>query len=330
MILLWGIDTDEPLARIKRALERRGAPVFFLDQQRVLDTRIELTVDSSVQGRLRVGSAEVALDAITGVYFRPYDVRRMRAVESAGPGSAAEVHAVAVEDAVVCWAEITPALVLNRPSVMASNNSKPYQASLIQHSGFRVPQTLVTTDPEAVREFLGRHGGVIYKSISGIRSIVTRLDGQQESRLANVSNCPTQFQECIEGVDYRVHVVGEKIFACEVISSDADYRYPSSEAPRINACDIPLEIAQRCRALSKVLGLPLTGIDLRKTPSGDWYCFEANPSPGFTFYEDSAGLPIAEAISDLLMSNSLAYNSLHDSLGPHAGRACDRAEYAGI
>jgi D-alanine-D-alanine ligase-like ATP-grasp enzyme len=49
------------------------------------------------------------------------------------------------------------------------------------------------------------------------------------------------------------------------------------------------------------MSLPLAGIDLRRTASGEWYCFEVNPSPGFSFYEDATGQPISEAVATLLM-----------------------------
>ena len=48
------------------------------------------------------------------------------------------------------------------------------------------------------------------------------------------------------------------------------------------------------------LGLVLSGIDLRRTPDGEYYCFEINPSPGFIFYERMTGQPISEAVAHLL------------------------------
>ena len=63
---------------------------------------------------------------------------------------------------------------------------------------------------------------------------------------------------------------------------------------------LPGELAVRCRRLAASLGLDLAGIDLRCTPEGEWYCFEVNPSPGFTYYQDATGQPIAEAIAQYL------------------------------
>lgn len=134
-----------------------------------------------------------------------------------------------------------PALVINRPAAMAPNGSKPYQLEQIRQLGFRIPDTLVTTDPNAVQAFWQQHGNIIYKSISGIRSKVSRLNPEHLERLANVSWCPTQFQQYIPGKDYRVHVVGTEVFASEVISSADDYRYVAQdeESTAIRACEIP-------------------------------------------------------------------------------------------
>jgi len=56
--------------------------------------------------------------------------------------------------------------------------------------------------------------------------------------------------------------------------------------------------------LAAGLGLPVAGIDLRRTPSGRWYCFEVNPSPGFSYYEHATGQPLALSIARLLMQAS--------------------------
>ena len=45
--------------------------------------------------------------------------------------------------------------------------------------------------------------------------------------------------------------------------------------------------AERLVAISRQMGLLVAGIDLRLTAEGVWFCFEINPSPGFTFYEDA-------------------------------------------
>jgi hypothetical protein len=302
MILLWGIHGDEPLDFVRAALDRKGCSYFFVDQQAVERTSLDMKVDKMVSGRIKTGSLAIDLRSVTAVYLRPYDSRRMRAVERAPEGSAIWRHALNLEDGLLAWVEITPALVVNRPSATMSNNSKPYQTRLIQAAGLRVPDTLVTTDTGAVNEFWQLHREIIYKSMSGMRSIVSRLTENHRSRLAQVANCPTQFQQFIPGNDWRVHVVGEEVFSCEIFSTADDYRYSnrSEEDVQIMPRELPQELKDTCLRVSKVLRLPLCGIDLRRTPNGDWYCFEVNPSPGFSFYESATGQPIADAIARFL------------------------------
>jgi glutathione synthase/RimK-type ligase-like ATP-grasp enzyme len=304
MILLWGIPSDDPLRSVEQALHRAGAPFAFLDQRAVLDTEVELIVDGEVAGNLRVGDQRIDLGEVTAAYLRPLEIRRMPAVAQAGANSAEERHALNVEDALISWAELTPARVLNRFSAMATNTSKPYQAALIRDCGFTVPETLITTDPEAIRELHARHGEVIYKSVSGTRSIVSRLGPEQMTRLDDLHWCPTQFQEYIPGIDHRVHVVGEEVFACEIHSTADDFRYAARQggATEMHACELPEECAARCRTLAAYLGLPFAGIDLRRTPDGDWCCFEVNPSPGFTYFQEATGQRIDEAVARDLMA----------------------------
>ena len=229
----------------------------------------------------------------------------MPAIARAGENSDLWRRALELGDLLLSWAELTPALVLNRPSAMASNDSKPCQSSWIESLGFRIPETLITTDPAAAGQFCEEHERVIYKSISGVRSIVTRVTYQHLAKLDDVVFCPTQFQEYIPGMEYRVHVVGDKIFASAIRSEADDYRY-ASENVQISACEIPSEIGDRCRNLAASMKLTLAGIDLRCTPEGTWYCFEVNPSPGFNTYEECTGQPIAQAVARLLSSGRRA------------------------
>ena len=303
MILLWGLPGDSPLAQVRSALCRRDAAVAFVNQQHVLETEVELCVDGAVQGVVRTPDRAVPLDRVSAAYIRPYSSAQLPAVERAGPFSAAWQHAVNTDDALMSWADLAPAYVVNRPAAMATNSAKPYQALFIQAIGFEVPATLVTTDPDAVREFWAEHSAVIYKSLSGVRSIVARLEERHEARLERVRWCPTQFQQYIPGTDYRVHVVGDKVFACEIRSLADDYRYAAQHGlgVEIRPYQLPHEVADRCRALTRSLGLNVTGIDFRRDQEGRWYCFEVNPSPAFTYYQNASGQPIDEAIADLLL-----------------------------
>src|SRR5208337_5620282 len=103
---------------------------------------------------------------------RPHDLHKLSAIASAGEESELWRHALAVEDILLSWSELTPALVLNRPSDMEVNSSKPYQGSLIESFGFQIPDTLITTDPDRALEFWRKNEKGTNKSVRGIGRIV--------------------------------------------------------------------------------------------------------------------------------------------------------------
>jgi glutathione synthase/RimK-type ligase-like ATP-grasp enzyme len=305
VILLYGPASDEPLAEVRAELFRCGAPVFFVDQQEVLQTSIQLSVGSRVTGTVRVGRKKVDLESVESAYLRMCDPRELPDIAAAGKNSAVWNHALRLHEALECWAEVTSARVVNRPSA-AWGNSKPCQSHMIRSVGFDYPETLVTTDPGAALRFWKAHKKVIYKSVSGIRSVVARLTPAHRKRLTDLRWCPTQFQRFVPGTEFRVHVIGEKVFASEIVSEAVDYRYAEKEGMSAGSrfARLPSEIAKRCRLLTAGMNLFAAGIDLRRTPQGRWYCLEINRSPGFTYFEDVGKHPIGGAIARLLLSEA--------------------------
>jgi glutathione synthase/RimK-type ligase-like ATP-grasp enzyme len=306
MIVLWGLTGDRPFDAVRAALTRRRAAFTVIDQRLVRLTSINLQLGADLVGTIDVRGEHIRLEDVNAVYWRTYDVSRLPAVVAADAcGGSDALHAAwALEDAIVAWLEFTDARVINRPSAMTSNGSKPFQMEILRSHGFDVPTTLITTDPDTVLKFWTDKASVIYKSISGTRSIVSRLTESHLSRLNHVASCPTQFQQYVPGRDHRVHVVGDDVFACEVVSDADDYRYAGlTGAPaQLRSTQIPTDIAERCVTVTRALGLHLSGIDLRRAPDGRWFCFEVNPSPGFTYYEAQTGQPIADAVATLLDS----------------------------
>jgi len=308
MILLWGRPTEAPLAATAAALTNAGADFFIFDEALAQHADLRFPAGAVWEGQLRVHGATIALSAVTGAYFRPYGAPTPAGVELSRQAEVqARIHALSAS--LWAWADISPATILNRPSLMASNGSKPLQAKFLAALGFDVPDTLITNDSAAAKDFAAAHDGAIFKSISAIRSIVRRLAPADEPNLQNLANTPVQFQAHIPGTDIRVHIVGDDIFACEIRSEADDYRYAGREnlSATLTPITLPPAIAQKCHHAATTLGLPLCGIDLRRTPDGNWVAFEVNPSPGFTYFADQTGAPIAAAIASLLMKEVSSY-----------------------
>jgi glutathione synthase/RimK-type ligase-like ATP-grasp enzyme len=308
MILLYGLPADSPLAMVHAELVRHQQAAVLVDQREILNMEADVVFGPEVSGALRIGERVIDLESVTAVYLRSYGLDQLPPLRELDRKSPQWLHAVSVNDTISAWTELTRALVVNRLSAMANNGSKPFQARIIEEHGFRTPDTLVTTDPDAVREFWLQHGTVIYKSISGVRSIVNRLTAENADRLADLHWCPTQFQQYVPGRDYRVHVAGEETFGTEIVSEADDYRYAARKGQKatLRACELPSDVAQRCVHLARSMELPVAGIDLRYHPAGRWFCFEVNPSPAFSYYQNETGQPIAAAITRILTAGNQA------------------------
>ena len=301
MILLCGIATEAPLALVADELRAAGCGFLVVHQrgwaQWGLAARVE---NGAVSGHLRVGATTVALEDVRAVYTRLMDDRRLPEVETLAVDDPGRARCRAVHHALTRWLELSPSRVVNRGRAQLSNGSKPYQAQLIRRHGLRVPETLVTDDPQAVLAFRERHGRVVFKSTSGMRSIVRELEEGDLARLESIRWCPVQFQQRVEGMDVRVHCVGGEVHACAITSPAVDYRYAVREIgapPVLEPYALSDDLAARCLELTGALGLELAGIDLRLGPDGEAWCFEVNPSPAYSYYEQHTGAPIARAIA---------------------------------
>jgi hypothetical protein len=306
MILVCGIPSETPLRMVTSRLEEQGAPFVLFNQREFAGCEICFEVsDAQVTGELRIGDRTYKLQDFTAVYPRMMDDRFLPELSSEPPGSSPRNYCRSFHDTLMRWMEIAPALVVNRCAPMASNSSKPYQAQLIRKEGFLVPESLITNDPQLVRDFRARHGRVIYKSISAVRSIVQELGDEDEERLERIRWCPTQFQAFVDGTNLRVHTIGGEAFATAVRSAATDYRYAArqmGESAELREVVLSDELTERCLKLSRSLKLEFAGIDLKVTPDEEIYCFEVNPSPAFSYYEANTGQPISAAVARHLAS----------------------------
>jgi hypothetical protein len=321
MIVVSGLLADEMIELMCARLNALGMPYVFFDELNYpggYDVTWEADGDVA-RGHIDTAEGRINLADITGVYVRYVDYRgEPQRTNLTAPEK--EVVKAEYQLSLMDLYDCLPCTVVNRARSSTSNDSKVYQQQLARAFGFHTPRTLITTMPEEVVEFYeecGRH--VIYKSVSGVRSIVKRLSEDDFPRLERVRNCPTQFQEWIEGVDVRVHTVGDDVFATEIVSDASDYRYASLQDAtwQAQAVELPEAIANMCVALSAACDLPVAGIDLRRTPDDHYVCFEVNPSPAFVFYERAGGQPISAAVARLLAIGAAA-GSGSNAPGTHA------------
>ena len=227
-VLVCGIISESPVRRIIKELVQMNIPVIVFYQRQVEYTSISYKIRKGVWGRMNIQEAGFDLDEIGGVYTRLIDDRVLPELKNETADSPGLKYSYSFHQLLSQWMEVTNATVINKASAMQSNGSKPFQAQYIRQSGFQIPETLVTTDPENVLSFRRQHKRIIFKSMSGIRSIVREFTDDDLPRLPLIKNCPLQFQQYIDGFHVRAHVVGRRVIATSIHSDATDYRYASS------------------------------------------------------------------------------------------------------
>ncbi|WP_232499037.1 ATP-grasp domain-containing protein [Agromyces humatus] len=299
-----GSPTEGPVELLVNAAAELDLDMLVLEEERAADWQLEVeSADGVIRAHVMHEGRPMDLSAATGLYLRLTSPE----VVGAPTDPLRDARHVSAVGLLASWADIAPLRVANRPTPMSSNGSKPYQAAVIRAAGFNVPETIVTSDPSEVLAFRRRHGRIVYKSISGIRSIVHELTGPRTDDLERVRALPTQFQRLLTGVNVRVHVVGRDVHACEVDSRTIDYRYSEGErGAEMVPADLPDAVRERCIMLAHHLDLPLAGIDLLRDEDDLWWCFEVNPSPAYNCFEEPTGLPIARSLATWLAGRDAA------------------------
>lgn len=229
----------------------------------------------------------------------PSDLHRLFAANESAEALAGLWHALDV-----FW--------VNDPALDHVAHRKVKQLRVAQGCGLRIPDTLISNDPDQARVFIDRHGyrNVVYKSFSAFEQEwrETRILREEEvSLLDQVQYAPVIFQEYIDAqYDVRVTVVGDAVFPAAIHSQQTsypvDFRMEMDDA-EIVPVDLPAEVAARLRDLQGMLGLQYGAIDLRLRPDGEYVFLEVNPAGQWLFVEERTGQPIAAALAALLVDH---------------------------
>lgn len=185
---------------------------------------------------------------------------------------------------------------------------KALQLAVAPRFGLRVPATLMTSDADEARAFVGRlgPGRVVYKIFAATYQVWRETRVLTPADLAHLDRlhlAPVIFQELVPGVaDVRVTVVGDELYAMAIDgrgSDDVDFRLRMGQAST-SAVTLPDDVAAGLRQLMAHFGLVYGGADFRLTPDGEYVFLEVNPAGEFLFCEHGAGHPLTDAVAGWL------------------------------
>ena len=323
VILTQTIDPHvEPIAEV---LRRHDAQMVRFDLQD-FPTNIQLAAkiapEYSWQGSLLYDGQNIALEDIQSVWCRR-PKQYQASSESYTPPERAFLNLEnyrgflgVLQD--MSLLGIGPFWVSRRDKIQAAE-FKLAQLRAAQALGLRIPRTLITNEPGAVRDFYEEcQGQIIVKAVAkGVldpdgqymagqeRFIFTNpVDLEDLEDLTGVSACAHLFQERIAKVmDLRVVVIGRQIFTIGIHAHSTqvalDWRRSYGDLS-YSVETLPDEIEQKLLQFVRLFGLQYSSMDLILSQKGDYVWLEANPNGQFLWMASPTDLPMAEAMANLL------------------------------
>lgn len=297
MILLCGV-ADEPVtSKLLAHIIARKLDYVFLDERDLFkNIHLDMVISQNqIRGNIIFNKWKVPVNEIKGLYNRLW--LSSERLQSVWPDNKDMYHATKVLDFFI---NSFPGPVVNRPDSLISNGFKLNQYIKIIRNGFLMPFTFTTSHLEtALRIIDNKPENWILKSNSGVRSKVRQVNSDDIRLWKKYKSIPPlQFQKLLKGYNIRVHVLDDEVFACSIKTTEVDYRY--GENKKFEIITLPEKIKQNCIKLTRDLRLSFSGIDLFFTTNNEWYCFEVNCTPGYSWYEDNAKLKISEALCKFL------------------------------
>lgn len=320
LIVTHSRDNDS-VEMVSRALEKRGATPFrFNTDLFPTEVSIRIALDRSGE-RVEIETKEGKVDAreLAGAWHRRI------AIASAIPADMdKQVRFAAVEESrrVVNGMLVSlPCFVLDTWPRLRIAENKQLQLELARAAGLDVPKTLVTNDPAAARAFWDEcRGRVVTKMMA---SFAIYEEGQEKVVFTNpvtekdlegldgLRFCPMTFQEVLDkSVELRVTVVGERVFTAAIDSnqmerSKTDWRREGSALiSKWTKSELPKDVERGMLKVMDALGLNYGAADFIVTPEGRTVFLEVNPAGEFFWLERENGLPISEAIADVLLGKA--------------------------
>lgn len=306
---IFGSDEDPQVHAVARELRALGAEDVLIRDD-ALDAGLPL---SSLDGRMDYRGLDA--DALEGFYLRtipaPYAPYLERDDELVLYEDWHTRYMQTRERAsfYVAWLLTLQARgvrLVNGPHAASVLQYKPFQLDALRRLGARVPRTLISNDPDAVRAFHAQVKDVIFKPVMG-GALTQVLEGEALDELEQVRSAPVIFQERIAGDDLRVMLAGGEVVSSVAIRTPEqhlDFRgdpaYQGGDAS-YDEVRLPDDVQRFCREAARACGLVFAGIDIKRTPGGEWVFLELNSSPIYLDVELKLGHPISRAVAELVL-----------------------------
>ena len=324
ILIITHSDDNECVMPVVEAIARKGGHTIRFDTDRYpTDVRLTAYYGASGSGdeRLTLTNEEDEFDLreVTAVWHRrinfgahlPSGLDKQMRYASLGETSAA-AHGMLAS---------LKAFRLDHLHHIRHAENKQLQLQVAREFGLDTPRTLTTNDPVAVRAFAKTcEDGMVTKMLSSFaiyeegKELVVFTNAVKPEDLADLSGlslCPATFQELVpKSLEIRATVVGHRVM-CAAVDSQVSTRAKNDwrrDGVRMiqdwRPYQLPVEVEEKILRLMDYFSLNYGAIDIILTPDGKHIFLELNPCGEFFWLERSPGLPLSDAIADLLLGHS--------------------------
>ncbi|MEV7888819.1 ATP-grasp ribosomal peptide maturase [Streptomyces sp. NPDC002817] len=303
-VLILTCEEDVTADMVVVHLNTTGVPVVRLDPADLTEG-VALSgeyVHGAFRGHLSSGGRLVSINGLRSVWVRRPGTAATRAAEPSGWLTEESSQALygMLRSSGARW--------MNHPDASRRARHKPWQLRHAQRCGLPVPATLITTFPQAAREFSARYPDLVVKPVSGAhpqdppRAVPTSRV-TPDTDFAAVAFGPTLLQRRVaKRADIRLTVVGDRMLAARKTTAEddeVDVRFASPASPW-RPTDVPPRVAEGVRAYIRDAELAYGAFDFAEDADGTWWFLECNQSGQFGFVEVETGQPIARSIAEWL------------------------------
>jgi MvdD family ATP-grasp ribosomal peptide maturase len=321
VLIITHSNDNESVARVTGAIARKGGHTIRFDTDRY-PTDVRLTAYHGPSGDERLTltneQGEFDLREVTAVWHRrlnigshlPAGLDKQLRHASLGEASAA-VHGMLAS---------LNAFRVDHLHYIRQAENKQLQLQVARELGLETPRTVTTNDPAAVRAFAKScEGEMVTKMLSSFaiydegKELVVFTNAVKSEDLADLSGlslCPATFQELLpKALEIRSTVVGQRVMSASVdsqLSARAAHDWRRDGLRMLDdwrPYQLPLDVEEKILRLMDYFSLNYGAIDIILTPDGKHVFLELNPCGEFFWLERSPGLPISDAIADLLLGH---------------------------
>ena len=322
ILIITHSDDNDSVTRVAEIIARKGGHTIRFDTDRYpTDVRLTAYYGTSGDERLTLANEEGEFDLreVTAIWHRrlnfganlPAELDRQLRHASLGEASAA-AHGMLAS---------LKTFRMDHVRHIRHAENKQLQLQVAHELGLDTPRTLTTNDPTAVRAFAKScEDGMVTKMLSSFaiydegKELVVFTNPVKLEDLADLSGlslCPATFQELLrKSLEIRVTVVGQRVMSAAVdsqVSARAVHDWRRDGVRMLQdwrSYQLPPAVEEKILSLMDYFSLNYGAIDIVLTPDERHVFLELNPCGEFFWLERTPGLPISDAIADLLLGHT--------------------------